>query len=67
LWVGTSGLFPLDSNAHCADVTIYKYSQPQPPSNTTTYLYSQGYDVPCNTVSSPAGARFVSRGEESHY
>lgn len=69
---GASGLLyvserlSLDSNKHCADVTVYKYGQPQS-GNITTYLYSQGYDVPCNTVANPAGARFVSRGEDSHY
>jgi Tfp pilus assembly protein PilX len=70
---GTNGLLyvserlSLDSNKHCADVTIYKYSQPQSPDNTTTYIYSQGYDVSCATVASPGGARFVSRGESLHY
>lgn len=54
-----------DSNTHCADVTIYKYSTPQ--NGISTYLFSQGYDVSCTIVANPNGARFVSRGESSHY
>lgn len=53
--------------ARCADVTVYKYSAPQPPDNMTSYLFSQGYDVSCATVSSPSGARLVSRGLNVHY
>jgi Tfp pilus assembly protein PilV len=54
----------LDSNKRCADVTIYK-----PDQNTagTVYLFSQGYDVSCATVSNPSGARFVSRGLNAKY
>jgi len=59
--------FSLDSNTRCADVTIYKYKNPQPPTGLTTYIFSQGYDVPCSTVNSPEGARFVSRGINAHY
>jgi hypothetical protein len=66
VWV-TSSRLSLDNNKHCADITIYKYSQPQSPGNITTYMYSQGYDVSCATVANPAGARFVARGESSHY
>ena len=52
----------------CADVTIYKYSSPQPPPNgPTTYLFSQGYDVSCSRVADPSNARFVSRGMSIHY
>ena len=53
----------LDSGAHCADVTVYK---PMPGSGTT-YLFSQGYDVSCATVSNPIGSRFVARGLNVHY
>lgn len=50
----------LDSGARCADVTIYK-----PKSSTgTTYLFSQGYNVPCSDVGSSAT---VARGLEAHY
>ena len=56
----------LDSNKHCADVTIYKYANPQP-SGATTYIFSQGYNTSCGTVETPNGARFVSRGESSVY
>ncbi len=58
---------PLDSGKHCADVTIYKYSAPQPPNDLTTYLFSQGYDVSCATVANPDGARFASRGLSAYY
>ena len=63
-WVVT-GRFVLDST-HCADVTVYKYSAPQPPNNTTTYIFSQGYDVSCTAVGA-TGARYVSRGMGIHY
>ncbi|MCR4276303.1 MAG: hypothetical protein NUV90_02885 [Candidatus Parcubacteria bacterium] len=53
----------LDSNKHCADVTVYKPA----PGTGVTYIFSQGYDVSCTTVGSPpAGARFVSRGLYAH-
>ena len=58
----------LDSGKHCADVTVYKYSAAQPPNNLTTYLFSQGYDVSCATVTNPPdGARFASRGLSAYY
>ncbi len=53
----------LDSNKHCADVTVYK----PPPGTGTTYIFSQGYDVSCSTVASPSGARFAARGLKVHY
>lgn len=53
----------LDSNTRCADITIYKYNS----SPKVSYIFSQGYDVPCTTVANPNGARFVSRGMSSHY
>jgi hypothetical protein len=45
------------------DVSIYKPSNPA----LLSTLFSQGYDVPCATVASPGGARFVSRGIQAHY
>ena len=57
----------LDAGKHCADVTVYKFSSPQAPSGAVTYIFSQGYDVSCNTVATPAGARFVARGVNIHY
>ena len=51
-----------DSNKRCADVTVYK-----PAGNGETYLFSEGYDVPCLTVASPGNARFTIRGVQSHY
>ena len=62
-WIITERL-KLDSNERCADVTVYK---PAPGSGLLTYIFSQGYDVSCTTVSSPTGARFVSRGLNAHY
>lgn len=54
----------LDSGKHCAIVTVYKPA----PGTGLTYIFSQGFDVPCTTVSSPpAGVRFVSRGLNAHY
>jgi len=70
---GTNGLLyvserlSLDSGTRCADITIYKYKNPQLPTNITTYVFSQGYDVSCNTIANPGGARFVSRGINAHY
>ncbi|MFA6415005.1 MAG: hypothetical protein WC217_04075 [Candidatus Paceibacterota bacterium] len=61
-WVVTER-FSLDSGRRCADVTIYKPAL----GAGITYLFSQGYDVSCATVASPAGARFVSRGIKAHY
>lgn len=61
-WVVTTRL-SFDAGRRCADVTVYKPA----PGSGTTYLFSQGYDVSCATVSSPDGARFVSRGIRAHY
>jgi hypothetical protein len=64
--------FRLDDNKHCAEVLIRKF----PPiidalGNQTdaekTHIFSQGYNVPCDTVVSPNGARFVSRGLNTNY
>jgi hypothetical protein len=49
----------LDSGRRCADVSVYK---PRTGEGAATYLFAQGYDVPCTTVEDPNGARFVSRG-----
>lgn len=59
---------PLDSLTpypRCADVTVYKYSAPQP-GGVTTYLFSQGYDISCAMIGS-TGVRFSSRGISAHY
>ncbi len=78
---GTNGILsvserlPLDNNTRCADVTIYKYNTPQQITDPitrvvtyiSTYVFSQGYDVSCNVVANSNGARFVARGESSHY
>ncbi len=61
--------FLLDSGTRCVDITIYK---PNPtnvtPAITSTYIFSQGYDVSCATVnSSPTGARIVTRGINIRY
>jgi Tfp pilus assembly protein PilX len=52
----------LDSNKRCADITIVKVN-----GSGTNYIFSQGYDVPCTTVASPSGARFVARGINVRY
>lgn len=52
----------LDSGTRCADITAYK-----PSASGVTYIFSQGYDVSCSTVTSPGGARFVARGINVHY
>ncbi|OGG93818.1 hypothetical protein A2609_01040 [Candidatus Kaiserbacteria bacterium RIFOXYD1_FULL_47_14] len=59
-WIVTNRL-SLDADAHCVDVTIYKYNDSQ----QATYIFSQGYDVSCSNVA--PGGRFVSRGIYSHY
>lgn len=52
----------LDGGIHCADVSIYK-----PKSSTgTTYLFSQGYNVSCQTVAAGSSA-IVARGLEAQY
>jgi hypothetical protein len=57
----------LDSDTRCADVTVYKYSAPQPPDNITSYLFSIGYDVSCSRLATPDDERFVSRGISTRY
>lgn len=55
---------PADSGSGetlCADLTIYKYNTPQP-DKYTTYIFSQGYNVPCSTIDAPGQARIVARG-----
>lgn len=64
LWV-TEYTFNLDNGTHCADVTVYKYNGPQPPSNIATYIFSQGYDVSCENRTSVS--RFASRGLQVHH
>ncbi len=54
----------LDSGQRCADVTVYKPSDP----SQKTYLFSQGYDISCAAVeSATADTRYVSRGLETSY
>lgn len=51
----------------CADVTVYKYAAALP-SGQTTFIYSQGYNVPCTQVgSSPTPPRLASRGLKAEY
>lgn len=45
----------------CADVAAYK-----PSGSGFTYLFSQGYDVPCTKVGA-AGVRVVARGISVHF
>lgn len=63
-WVITER-FSLDEGTHCADVTIYKQA---PGSASPTFLFSQGYNISCDSVATDGGsARFVSRGLGAHY
>lgn len=64
---------PLDASSaypRCADVTVYKYSSAQP-DGSTTYLFSQGYNISCarlnSEISNPTNGRFSSRGISAHY
>ncbi|MDO8566867.1 MAG: pilus assembly PilX N-terminal domain-containing protein [bacterium] len=65
-WVVTNRL-SLDSDTHCADVTVYKYKNPQPLTGVVTYIFSQGYNVSCDTVRVANGVRFVARGINIRY
>lgn len=64
-WIITERVSIDSALAHprCADITIYKPA----PGTGTTYIFAQGYDVPCSVVAAPSGARFVSRGEDARY
>jgi Tfp pilus assembly protein PilE len=64
-WV-LSYLFSLAGGTECVDVTVYK---PNPLDNpAVTYMFSQGYNVSCATVSNPpAGVPIVSRGIDIQY
>jgi len=54
----------LDNGNRCVDITVYK---PNPFGAGINYIFSQGYDVSCNTVQNPNEARFVARGISIHY
>lgn len=49
----------LNSDTRCADVTVYKYPTPQ--NGVSTYIFAEGYDVPCTNIES-GSTRFVARG-----
>jgi Tfp pilus assembly protein PilX len=53
--------FSLNAGTRCADVTVDKAPSGQ------TFIYSQGYNVPCENVGSASGARMVSRGLRARY
>ena len=59
-WAVTNRL-SMDAGKHCADITIYKPAT----STATTFLFSQGYNVPCAQVTT--NPRVSSRGIEAHY
>ena len=61
-WI-VSARFSMDAGKHCADVMILKPAS----LSDTTRLFAQGYDVPCDVVDNPSGARFASRGINAHY
>lgn len=54
----------VDSGRLCADITIYK---PESGSAERTYLFSRGYNAPCETVANPGKARLMSRGINASY
>ena len=60
-----TGRMPIANNTECADITVYKPSR----SNAQTYIYSQGYNVPCSTVTSATAGSdsFASQGLEAYY
>jgi hypothetical protein len=53
------------TSSTCAQMTIYKYESTQA-DGKTTYLFSQGYNLPCSKLSS-GGTRLVARGLEAAY
>ncbi len=62
-WV-VGGRYSLDSGTHCADFVV---SKPDPTiAGAVTYLYAQGYDVPCASVGAN-NVQFASRGLTAHY
>lgn len=62
-WVVSERL-SLDGGAHCADVMV---SKPDPSLSQPTYLYAQGYSIPCATLGAAGSDRFASRGLSAHY
>lgn len=65
-WIVTNRM-SLDSDTdtpRCADITVYK---PNPAVGGVTYIFSQGYDVSCDTVEDPGLTRYVSRGINVRY
>lgn len=52
-------------NGKCADLTVYKYANPQS-DNRTTYIFAQGYNVSCDTLAAGDG-RIVARGIDARY
>jgi hypothetical protein len=68
LWTFKESKVPVNNSKNCADVTIYKY----PPNSTdssgnpiSTYIFAQGYDVPCGVLGT--SARITARGLKAHY
>jgi hypothetical protein len=53
------------TSSACADLTIYKYAAPDG-NGKTSYLFSQGYNLPCSAVDS-GSSRLVARGLEAAY
>jgi len=70
--VRVSYRFEFNSGAHyCADITVYKYKDPQLPTNYSTYLFAQGYNTSCAGVhdveTGAKGARHAARGLQAAY
>ncbi len=51
----------LSDGEGCADITVYKQSSGE------TDIFSQGYNVSCETLANPGSARMISRGIRVHY
>jgi hypothetical protein len=61
-------VLPLDDDKRCAIVTVYKPNPLDPPDSPATYIFSQGYNVSCDTLdSAQVGARIVTRGVQVRY
>ncbi len=60
-----TGRMPIAHATECADITVYKPSS----SDAQTYIYSQGYNVPCSTVTNATAGSdsFASQGLEAYY
>jgi hypothetical protein len=52
---------------YCADVTVYKYATPQGAEGIVTYIFSQGYNVPCPNAGALPEGSYAARGLRIKY